>query len=76
MIEPWFVTERIYGINILSPSPSSGSFAAKHPSITDGLLMLDGLVRRIPPFRGLGDHFVVEARRRAIPERSPVVTVG
>ncbi len=64
LLDPWFEAERIYGISIVSPSSSSGSFSQKHPFMTDSLMVFDDLVRTLPPFRALGDHFVVEARRR------------
>ena len=64
LIAPWFLVENTYGLNILSPSPSSRSFALRYPDATGRLLELDGRIRFRFPWYALGDHFVVEARRR------------
>jgi len=59
----WFTIEKIYGLNILSPSPNSRGFAGRHPKLTTALLDLDDRIRAYPPWHSLGDHFVIEARR-------------
>ncbi len=59
---PWFKLERIYGVNILSPTPNSKSFSTKYEQLTFNLLELDNVVRNYFPFYSLGDHFVVEMR--------------
>ncbi len=60
---PWFRAERRYGINILSPTPNSRTFTARHPHMTDRLLAIDDRIRERRPWSSLGDHFVVEYRR-------------
>jgi len=64
LLRTYFIVEEIYGLNILSPGPNSRGFVAKFPGITKFLLGADRFVRGLPPFSGLGDHFVVVARRR------------
>jgi len=64
-ISHWFDIETVYGINILSPSPNSRSFASNYPQLTRNLLRFDDRVRHIYPFNALGDHFVIEGRRRS-----------
>ena len=64
-ISRWFDIERVYGINIFSPSPNSRSFASNHPRLTRNLLAFDAHIRRIFPFNALGDHFVIEGRKRS-----------
>jgi ubiquinone/menaquinone biosynthesis C-methylase UbiE len=66
LLGQFFTVEETYGLNILSPGPNSRSFAAKFPGVTKFLLAADGHVRRLPFFSGLGDHFVVVARRRTL----------
>jgi ubiquinone/menaquinone biosynthesis C-methylase UbiE len=63
LLSPWFEVEETYGLSILSPAPNSRRFTSSHPGMTDSLLRLDGRLRRVYPFRSLGDHFVVVARR-------------
>jgi len=64
LLHTYFIVEEIYGLNILSPGPNSRGFVARFPGITKFLLGADRFVRGFPPFSGLGDHFVVVARRR------------
>ena len=63
MISPWFSVEKIYGINIFSPLPNSTAFVQRHPRLTSALLNVDNNIRTLFPFYGLGDHFVIAARR-------------
>jgi ubiquinone/menaquinone biosynthesis C-methylase UbiE len=65
LMSEYFIVEEIYGLNILSPGPNSRAFVAGFPGITKFLLGADRLVRGLPPFSGLGDHFVVVGRRRS-----------
>jgi hypothetical protein len=66
LLGTFFTVEETYGLNILSPGPNSRSFAANFPVATKILLGADALVRGLPPFSALGDHFVVVARRRPL----------
>ena len=63
-IEERFHIESVYGLNIVSPPPNSGCFLTKHSRLTTWLLELDEHLRRVSPFNSLGDHFVIEARRK------------
>jgi ubiquinone/menaquinone biosynthesis C-methylase UbiE len=63
MLAPWFEVIQIYGLSIVSPPPGAAAFISSHPGLTDRLLRFDGAIRTMPPFRSLGDHFVVAARR-------------
>ncbi len=64
ILSPWFTVKEIYGINILSPLPNSHSFVSKFPRLSLRLLNVDEKIRRLVPFYMLGDHFVIEARRK------------
>ncbi len=63
LLSPWFEVEESYGLSIFSPVPNAKRFTASHPGLTDRLQRVDGKLRRAYPFRSLGDHFVVVARR-------------
>ncbi|HTK83309.1 MAG TPA: class I SAM-dependent methyltransferase [Bacteroidota bacterium] len=63
-IDEHFTVEAVYGLSIVSPPPNSGMFQRKHPRLTASLLNLDEHVRRVAPLKSLGDHFVVEARKK------------
>ncbi len=64
LLGPGFAVRRSYALNVLSPPPNSRSFASEHPSLTSVLLRFDDLVRSAPPWRGFGDHIVVEAQHQ------------
>jgi ubiquinone/menaquinone biosynthesis C-methylase UbiE len=64
LLSPWFEIAGMYGLSICSPPPASARFAASYPRLVQRLLRFDGLVRSVAPFRSLGDHLVVVARRR------------
>ena len=64
ILSPWFSIKKIYGLNIFSPNPSSRSFMNKHPRLTQSLLKIDDGICTAFPFYILGDHFVIEARRK------------
>jgi len=59
-----FSVQEVYGLNIVSPSPNSGRFIARHPVMTRRLLAVDDIIRKTFPFNSLGDHFVVVGKRR------------
>lgn len=63
ILKPSFNIIRSYGLNIVSPPPNSRAFIAKAPGLTKSLLSLDDYIREWVPFRGWGDHLVIEARR-------------
>ena len=64
ILSPWYTVDKVYGLNIFSPTPNARSFVLNHPHTTRTLLKLDDHLREYFPWRSLGDHFVVEARRR------------
>jgi len=64
LLREFFIVEEIYGLSILSPGPNSRGFIGRFPGITRFLMGADRIVRDLPPFSGLGDHFVVVARRK------------
>lgn len=59
-----FTPLRLYGLNIFSPNPNAHRFTSDHPKATQYLLKFDDLIRFIFPFRSMGDHFVIEMRRK------------
>jgi ubiquinone/menaquinone biosynthesis C-methylase UbiE len=63
ILNPWFTVIESYGLSILSPPPNASNFLASHPVLTGLLVRLDANIRSTFPFRSLGDHFVVVARR-------------
>jgi SAM-dependent methyltransferase len=63
-MNPWFTVEECYGLSICSPPPNSLNIIRRFPRLTGMLLRLDGVMRRVPPFRSLGDHFVMIARKK------------
>ncbi len=65
LLSPWFTIEKVYGLNIISPSPNSRKFASRYPKITTALLRFDERIRSHYPWKSLGDHFVIEARRNS-----------
>lgn len=62
ILSRWFRVERIYGVNIFSPSANSRDFVARHQMLTKNLLRIDAHVSGMFPLYNLGDHFVIEAR--------------
>lgn len=61
---PWFYVEKIYGLSIVSPPPNSLNFVSRFPRLTQTLISVDDIIRNTFPFYALGDHFVVELRRK------------
>ncbi len=61
---PAFHIIDVYGLNILSPSSNSRSFARRHPVLLEKLLAMDNLLRYRSPFKSLGDHFVIIAQKK------------
>ncbi len=64
MIERDFQLRAAYGLSIVSPPPGSNSFISTHPGVTERLLQFEEKIRSVPPWRLLGDHILIEARRR------------
>ncbi len=64
MLSPWFKIREVYGLSILSPTLNSKQFASSHPVAASRLQGLDHKIRRVYPFRALGDHFVMVAERK------------
>lgn len=54
-----FKLVRTEGLCSLSPPPSPGEFALKHPGLYKTLRVLDSSVRLIPPFNRCADHLIV-----------------
>lgn len=50
---------RSEGLCALSPPPSPGDFAFKHPVLYKSLRRMDSLVRLVPPFNRWADHLIV-----------------
>jgi len=50
---------RSEGLCSLSPPPSPGHFALKHPQLYKTLRQLDSFVRLVPPFNRWADHLIV-----------------
>lgn len=63
MMEPYFRITASYGLNIFSPSPSSRSFVASYPRLTQRLLKFDSVLRYRKPWNGFGDHLGIEMQR-------------
>lgn len=53
-----------FGLGVLLPAPAQAAWVAEHPQAFGVLAALEGLVRRWPLLRDLGDHLVLEGRRR------------
>lgn len=54
-----FRLQRSEGLCSLSPPPSPGDFALKHPKLYKTLRQLDSSVRFVPPFNRWADHLIV-----------------
>lgn len=61
-----FASEKIVGLNIFSPPPSSQRFRGTHPKLVSFLEHMDRALDSIPPFSHFGDHIVVVLRLRAV----------
>jgi len=60
---PQFRLVRTEGLCSVSPPPSPGDFAFRHPNLYKTLRRLDSLVRRFPPFNRWADHLIVTFKR-------------
>ena len=65
LAQPWFDLEQTFGLNILSPNPSSKKFYTRFPRLTRILSSCDDVIRNLFPFNALGDHFVTVLRRNS-----------
>ena len=54
-----FKLMRSEGLCSLSPPPSPGDFAFKHPGLYKTLRRLDSMIRTVPPFNRWADHLIV-----------------
>jgi hypothetical protein len=53
-----------FGLGVLVPGESGDEWARRHPQVFGILAALEGIVRRWPVLRGLGDYAVLEGSRR------------
>ena len=61
---PAFEWTRAWALGVLVPDPSRARWAARHPVLFGALAAVEEQVRAWPLVRGLGDHVVLEGRRR------------
>jgi ubiquinone/menaquinone biosynthesis C-methylase UbiE len=61
----WFEVSNIIGLSIFSPPPSAQSFLRRHPKFTALLERVDSAVESLPPFRSIGDHFIIIMKRKS-----------
>jgi SAM-dependent methyltransferase len=61
---PAFVWHRTFALGVLIPGPEHAAWARVHPQAFGALAALEGLVRSWPLLRSLGDHVVLQGRRR------------
>jgi SAM-dependent methyltransferase len=64
---PAFTWHGGFALGVVLPPPDAAAWAEAHPQAFGMLAALEGLVRRAPFLRGLGDHVVLEGRRRDTP---------
>ncbi|MEC8424345.1 MAG: methyltransferase domain-containing protein, partial [Myxococcota bacterium] len=67
---PWFTLSERRGLGFLLPPPGS-----RFGGLSTTLARLETPLRRLPGFRNIGDHLVVELVRQATPEPPPAVPV-
>ncbi|PYQ52520.1 MAG: hypothetical protein DMF78_11145 [Acidobacteria bacterium] len=60
---PALVWTDAFALGVALPGPEHERWAAQFPQTFAALAAVEGLVRRWPILRGLGDHFVLEGRR-------------
>lgn len=53
-----------FALGVVVPGPPQEGWIARHPQAFGLLAALEGVVRRWPGLRNLGDHVVIEGRRR------------
>jgi SAM-dependent methyltransferase len=61
---PAFEWRDTFALGVLVPGPPQERWIARHPLLFGALAAVEGVVRGWPGLRGLGDHVVVEGRRR------------
>jgi SAM-dependent methyltransferase len=61
---PAFAWTGAFALGVVVPDPDHAPWVTGHPQAFGLLAALEGLVRRWPLVRGLGDHLVLEGRRR------------
>lgn len=64
IFSPWFIVERIESWSVLSPLPSSLRVYRRFPRLCDALFRLEEKMAHWYPFNRLGDHVMLEMRRR------------
>jgi SAM-dependent methyltransferase len=68
---PEFTWHGGFALGVVLPAPDAAAWAEAHPQAFGMLAALEGLVRGTPVLRGLGDHVVLEGRRRDAPGNAP-----
>lgn len=61
---PGFAWSGGFALGVLVPGPAHAAWASRHPQLFGALVALEGRVRGWPLLRALGDHVVLEGRRR------------
>jgi hypothetical protein len=61
---PAFAWTRVSALGVLVPSPAHAGWAERNPIAFGALASLEAVVRGWPVFRGLGDHVLIEGRRK------------
>jgi SAM-dependent methyltransferase len=61
---PSFAWTGAFALGVLIPGPGHAGWASRHPQCFGLLAAIEGLVRRWPILRTLGDHVVIEGARR------------
>jgi hypothetical protein len=64
LLGPELVWHRTFALGVLIPGPEHAAWACRHPQAFGALAAVEGLVRAWPVLRSLGDHIVLEGRRR------------
>ena len=64
-LRPNFRRIDLVGLNIFSPPPHAGTFAASFPRLSHALAGLDDIVGSLPLLRSMGDHYVAVFQKRA-----------
>jgi SAM-dependent methyltransferase len=61
---PGFEWSGGFALGVVVPGPGHALWAWRHPQMFGGLALLEGFLRDLPIFRSLGDHVVLEGKRR------------
>lgn len=64
LLGPGFAWQGSFALGVLVPGPAHGDWVTRNPQAFGLLAALEGLVRRWPVLRSLGDHLVLEGVRR------------